>query len=151
MLMPTVPTGNQFPMTNQPSGPSSKSSARAKRRLLLVDDNAEGRRALGRLLELHGFEVIAVATGGAAIEALRQTGSFEVILTDLLLPDADGREIAKLARSLMPKAAIVMITGWDFGNELRENPGTDVDLVFLKPLNVSDLVSKVNQLRPAEA
>lgn len=151
MNTPALLAGNTVPMTNPPSGTNPRSSTRAKRRLLLVDDNAEGRRALARLLELYGFDVVSVATGAAAIEAMHQTPDFEVLLTDLLLPDTDGQELAKLARTMMPQTAVVLITGWDFGSDLRDNPGEEVDLVFLKPLNVNELISELNHLRPAEA
>ena len=129
--------------------PIPKPIPRAKRRLLLVDDNSEGRRALARLLELYGFEVTSAADGATAIEAMRSTPPPDVVLTDLILPDIDGREIAKLARGLAPAPAVVMITGWDFGSDLRDEPGPEVDLVFLKPLNVGELVAKLNEVRPA--
>ena len=58
-------------MTDSPLGSGSPSPSRPRRRLLLVDDNAEGRRALARLLELYGFEVTAVGDGASALAALR--------------------------------------------------------------------------------
>ena len=140
---PRMPEQTLGPMTPMPT-------PRAKRRLLLVDDNAEGRRALARLLELYGFEVTAVADGASALAALGDSPPPDVVLTDLILPDIDGREIARIARDLVPTPAVVMITGWDFGSDLIDHPGPGVDLVFLKPLNVGDLVAKLNEVRPAE-
>ena len=119
--------------------------------MLLVDDSLDGRRAMARLLELYGFEVVAAGTGAEALAAMRSLAPFDVVLTDLLLPDIDGHEVARQARRLDPSPTIVMFTGWDFGDDLREHPGDDVDLVLLKPLNIAELVAKVNALRPADA
>ena len=128
---------------------NSKSPNRPRKRLLLVDDNLEGRRALARLLELYGFEVTAVGDGSSAIEALRCIPPPEFVLTDLLLPDLDGREVARQARELRPVPTIALITGWDLGAEGLNTQDAGVDLLFLKPVNVGELVAKLNELRPA--
>ena len=124
-----------------------KSTTRPLKRLLLVDDNAEGRRALARLLELYGYDVTAVGDGAAAVEALRTYPPPDIVLTDLFLPDADGRDIARQARSLSPSPTVVLITGWDFEGEGMTSQAAGVDLMFLKPLNVGELVSKVNEFQ----
>ena len=116
---------------------------RPRRRLLLVDDNAEGRRALARLLEFYHFDVTTAADGASALQALHQSPPPEVVLTDLLLPDIDGREIARQANTISPKPTVVMITGWDFGSDPPDQATWGVDHVFLKPLNVADLVAKL--------
>jgi CheY-like chemotaxis protein len=136
-----------MPDPAQSSNP--KSPNRPRKRLLLVDDNLEGRRALARLLELYGFEVTAVGDGSSAIEALHRSPPPEFVLTDLLLPDLDGREVARQARELRPVPTIAMITGWDLGAEGLSSQDAGVDLLFLKPLNVGELVAKLNEQRPA--
>ena len=123
-----------------------KPTSRPRRRLLLVDDNAEGRRALARLLELYGYEVTAVADGASALEILRRTPPPDVLLTDLFLPDLDGRDIARQSRVIAPATTIVMITGWDFGTDAPSCEDAGVDLLFLKPVNVTELVTKLKEL-----
>ena len=127
--------------------PGLKPQPRPRRRLLLVDDNAEGRRALARLLELYGYDVTAVADGASALEALRHGPPPEVLLTDLVLPDLDGRDIARQARQIAPATTIVMITGWDFGADVPSREDAGVDFLFLKPVNVADLVTKLKEFR----
>src|SRR4051812_9247417 len=109
MLTPVRTAGTRPTMPESRPGPATK----PRRRLLLVDDNAEGRRALGRLLEIYGYEVTTAGDGTTAIQALHQTPSPEIVLTDLLLPDVDGREIARQAQALVPRPIVIMITGWD--------------------------------------
>lgn len=112
----------------------------AAHRLLIVDDSAEGRRGLARLLELHGFEVRAVADGTEALEALRESPPPDAVLTDLMLPDLDGREVARAAGALEPRPFIGLITGWSLAEEDPELARLGVDRVFLKPLDVRGLV-----------
>jgi two-component system OmpR family response regulator len=115
---------------------------------LLVDDNAEGRRALARLLEMYGFEVTSAGDGNSAVEALHRSPAPEVVLTDLLLPDIDGREIARQAHALSPRPIVIMITGWDFGPDLPDGHQWGVDHIFLKPLNVAELVAALETMLP---
>jgi CheY-like chemotaxis protein len=128
-----------------------KPTSRPRRRLLLVDDNAEGRRALARLLELYGYEVTAVAEGTSALEILRRSPPPDVLLTDLFLPDLDGRDIAREARRIAPSTTIVMITGWDFGADVPSREDAGVDFLFLKPVNVGELVTKLKEFRDEQA
>ncbi len=125
---------------------TTKPTSRPRRRLLLVDDNAEGRRALARLLELYGYDVTAVADGTSALEVLNRTPPPDVLLTDLFLPDLDGRDIARQSRVIAPGTRIVMITGWDFGTDVPSCNDAGVDMLFLKPVSVTELVTKLKEL-----
>jgi len=126
-----------------PGTTSKPQPVRPRRRILLVDDNAEGRRALARLLEFYNFDVTTAADGTSALKAMHESPPPDVVLTDLLLPDIDGREVARQANTISPKPTVVMITGWDFGSEVPDKAGWGVDYVFLKPLNVSELVAQL--------
>ncbi len=133
--------GGRPTMPEPAIGPPSPRSSPDRRRVLLVDDNAEGRRALARLLELHDFEVTAAADGTSALAALQDVPPPEIVVTDLFLPDIDGREIARAAHDLVPQPVVVMITGWDFGRDMPDREAWGIDHLFLKPLNVTDLVT----------
>ena len=86
--------------------------------------------------------------GTSALEALRQAPPPDFVLTDLLLPDLDGREVAREARGSSPAPTIALITGW-VG---RPRPGRErawgVDYVFLKPLNVRELLELLDAHAP---
>jgi CheY-like chemotaxis protein len=110
-------------------------------RLLVVDDNAEGRQALERVLTLQGYHVTGAADGTSALAALEAGSPFDAVLVDLLLPDMDGLEIAKAASSLDPRPRIALITGWSFEANLSHLESCRIDQVFHKPVSVVDLVA----------
>lgn len=120
------------------------------RRVLLVDDNEEGRTALARLLEYYGFEVRSVGDGASALDALKTEPPPDVLLTDLLLPDLDGREIARAALDLEPPPVIALITGWSFDDEEPDPGRWGIQYVFHKPLNARDLVEVLRNAEPAQ-
>jgi len=108
-----------------------------------VDDHEIGRKSLARLLTLVGFDVTDVNDGRSAFEALRGAGEFEYVLTDVRLPDVDGREVVRAARRLVPTPRIALITGWDVDPEESERLG--IEWVFFKPLDIQDMVARLRQ------
>ena len=71
-------------------------------RVLLVEDAADVREVMKRLLEIEGAEVVATETGREAIDLARQ-GSFAVLLTDLGLPDVPGDVVIRNAKAHLPR------------------------------------------------
>ena len=86
--------------------------------MLLVDDNSDFRQVARRLLERHGFEVVAEAdTGVAGIERAQEHRP-DLVLLDVQLPDVDGFEVAeRLSRLGLPVAVILTssLDDSDFG------------------------------------
>src|SRR5256714_678796 len=84
----------------------SRSRMRLGRRLLILDDDTELVDAVARHLERHGYSptrTYMVAEAAAAIDqSVRDALPFQAIVTDLQLPDGDGRAIVRLARERLP-------------------------------------------------
>jgi two-component system, OmpR family, response regulator VicR len=77
--------------------------------ILLIDDEFDSRCALGLLLELHGFEVTAAASGEEALELLRSR-RFDLILTDWMMPFMSGQElISRLRAEKIAEGAPVLV------------------------------------------
>jgi CheY-like chemotaxis protein len=115
-------------------------------RVLLVDDSPEGRRSLARLLELSGFEVRSCPDLASALEALRSGPPPDVLLTDLFLPDGDGREAAEVAAALEPRPFIALITGWTLSDDDEGPSAGAIDRVFLKPVDIRSLVQSLREV-----
>jgi CheY-like chemotaxis protein len=116
-------------------------------RVLIVDDNAPSRRALARVLESAGYEIREAATGAKALEALAQDPPADFVLTDLVLPDLDGREVARAASQLPNGPFVALITGWSLEADLERLSRWGVDHVFLKPLQAAEILAKFEAVR----
>jgi DNA-binding response OmpR family regulator len=114
-------------------------------RILLVEDNHAASRGLARLLEAWGFEVTVTQDGTAALHALDVPPPPDFVLTDLLLPDFDGREIARHAHRLEPKPRIVLITGWDIDPDHDEYRSCGIDWIFTKPVDTTGLLTRLRE------
>jgi CheY-like chemotaxis protein len=122
-----------------------------QRRVLLVEDNEAACRGLAKLLEAHGYEVETVQDGSSALEALAAGPPPDYLLTDMSLPDLDGREVARQARQLVPAPWVVLITGWDLNPDPDERATWGVDRVLSKPVDFKELLTVLHdepQRRP---
>lgn len=80
------------------------------KRVLIVDDDAEMRDAVARILRGAGYAVELAADGDQAI-AVQRTRPAEVLITDVFMPSRDGLETIQLFRSEYPDVAIIAMTG----------------------------------------
>ena len=79
-------------------------------RVLVADDEIELMNALVEALKAHGYQATGVTSGQAALEAL-QTGDFDLLLTDLMMPGMDGIALLKASLAIDPHLVGVMMTG----------------------------------------
>ncbi len=80
-------------------------------RVLVVDDEANIRSALVRILEKKGYAVACAESGPAALELL-EAEEFQVVLTDLRLPGLSGLELLRLARQRQPSPEVIVMTAY---------------------------------------
>ncbi len=119
---------------------SAETTQRSSLRSLIVDDEPNLVYVLTRILENLGHSVTAVLSGSEALAVLSANpNSFDIMFTDLSIPDMVGWEIARAARQLQPDLAIVLVTGW--GADLDQQMVADyqIDLVINKPYRVRDI------------
>ena len=87
--------------------------------ILLVDDEPSARATMALLLKKRGHRVSEAADVAAALKALAD-GAFEVIVTDLRMPDGDGLEVLRAAKAHCPDADVILLTayaGWESAKE----------------------------------
>lgn len=80
------------------------------RNLLLADDDADLRYALRRILERAGFVVSEAENGDQALHAL-EGATFDLLITDLIMPTREGLETIQACRRLHPELPIIAISG----------------------------------------
>ncbi|UCE35371.1 MAG: sigma-54-dependent Fis family transcriptional regulator [Deltaproteobacteria bacterium] len=79
-------------------------------RVLIVDDDPVILEVIGDILKKNGYEVVAAPNGAAGIRELERK-YFDLVLTDLVMPDVDGMEVLNHVVSTSPKAICVILTG----------------------------------------
>jgi two-component system cell cycle response regulator CpdR len=114
-------------------------------RILLVEDNDAASQALARLLAAWGFEVTVTHDGAGALGVLDSQPPPDFVLTDLLLPDTDGREIARHAHRLEPTPKVALITGWDIDPVHEDFQSWGIDWVFTKPVDAASLQARLRE------
>jgi two-component system cell cycle response regulator CpdR len=80
-------------------------------RILLAEDDQVMREYLARALERSGYQVAAVDRGTEAIPLL-ESESFDLLLTDIVMPEMDGIELAQRAQEIAPDMRVMFITGF---------------------------------------
>lgn len=123
----------------------------ARKKILIVDDDAALRRALAEQLHLHEeFAARAAETGRAALEAVRAE-RFDLVLLDVGLPDIDGREVCKLMRRSGVAIPIVMLTGADSEADIILGLDSGANDYVAKPFRLGALLARIRaQLRQHE-
>src|SRR5262245_58645053 len=91
--------------------PAAVPMTQLSRKILLAEDDNDMRRFLVKALENAGYEVIDYDNGMSAYRRLREE-PFELLLTDIVMPEMDGIELARRAAELDPDIKIMFITGF---------------------------------------
>lgn len=118
-------------------------------RILLAEDDDSMRVYLARALERSGYEVVAVSTGTEAVPHIR-SDRFDLLLTDIVMPEMDGIELAQHAASVAPDMRIMFITGFA-AVTLRAGKAVPQAKVLSKPFHLRDLVLEVERMFSSES
>jgi two-component system, cell cycle response regulator CpdR len=113
-------------------------------RILLAEDDAAMRQYLERALEKSGYQVVSVDRGTAAIPHLEE-GGFDLLLTDIVMPEMDGIELAQKAAAIAPDIRVMFITGFS-AVSLRAGQAVPNSRVLSKPFHLRDLVLEVDRI-----
>jgi signal transduction histidine kinase/CheY-like chemotaxis protein len=146
MELPLIAAAPALPATAVRTEPGARAPRRARRSLLLVDDDASVRASLGRLLSVdYGVTVAATADEGIA---LARTGRFDVVLCDVMMPDGGAERLAGALDRDAPAAArrLVFLTGGASTPAARAFLADERRPLLAKPLDVLELASVVERL-----
>ena len=118
------------------------------RKILLAEDDNDMRRFLEKALDKAGYIVVSFDNGASAYDRLREE-PFSLLLTDIVMPEMDGIELARRATEIDPDLKVMFITGFA-AVALRADSEAPKDAkVLSKPFHLRDLVNEVERMLEA--
>ncbi|HEV3382452.1 MAG TPA: ATP-binding protein [Trebonia sp.] len=131
-----VPARRLAPVIQEPRGET----------VLLVEDGTELREVTERTLTSAGYQVIATASGPDAVEITRQhEGPVHLLITDTVLPDMLGAEVAERLRVIKPGAAVLYMSGYAWPVLASQGRLAPDAILLEKPFSAADLLDKAGQ------
>ena len=142
IYFPRVDAGRETAASDRPSS----AHPRGVETILLVEDEAHVRRAVRRLLEARGYAVLEVDGAASALEVLEHQGdSVHLVLTDLVMPDMDGRTLADRLRAERPDIRVVFMSGYTDHPALKGATLGPTEAFLQKPFTPDEMVSAVRR------
>jgi two-component system cell cycle response regulator CpdR len=117
-------------------------------KIILAEDDDDMRRFLVKALEKAGHHVTAFGEGASAFEEIKQA-TFDLLLTDIVMPEMDGIELARRAADLDPHLKIMFITGFAAVALHPDSKAPKDAKVLSKPFHLRDLVNEVEKMLQA--
>jgi signal transduction histidine kinase len=134
-----------------PEAPREQESGKpAPASILVLEDEEQIRSMLVDALAEAGYRVESASDGLTGL-AHFQGGQFDIVLTDLSLPECSGLDVARSVKGLRPGTPVVLITGWGHLLDPLRLRESGVDLMLVKPFRLERVVSVIAdalRLRP---
>jgi two-component system cell cycle response regulator CpdR len=123
-------------------------NARSVQRILLAEDDDDMRRFLVAALSKAGYDVVSFGNGLDAYERMKEE-PFSLLLTDIVMPEMDGIELARKASELDPDLKIMFITGFAAVALSPDNQAPKDAKILSKPFHLRDLVDEIDRMLAA--
>ncbi|MGC2774534.1 MAG: response regulator [Bradyrhizobium sp.] len=113
-------------------------------RVLIADDEESMRTLVARAIAMDGHETVTAQDGAEALEILtRESGAFDLLLSDIQMPIMDGIALALAAARDFPDLTILLMTGFAHQRERASNLSAIAHDVITKPFSVADIRTAV--------
>jgi len=114
--------------------------------VLVVDDSATDRKIINRLLSSTGWiDSNEVTSGKDALKVIDKVDP-DIVITDIMMPEMDGYEVAKSLREKGYEKPIIAISGRSEISERKKISAAGIDAFMLKPLNLQTMLDKIDEL-----
>lgn len=121
----------------------------SRKRVLLVEDDDIVRMLTAEILEEFGYSVEACSDASSALAFLRQGETVDLLMSDVGLPDLDGRELVQAAREIRPDLPVLFASGYDEQGMLDEvrqrHPQAGTESI-VKPFDLGLLEERLSRL-----
>jgi PAS domain S-box-containing protein len=140
IYLPLVTTTGEVP-ASAPAGAAALPAGDG-RTVLVVEDETALRRVITRILTNGGYHVVSAGTGPEAIQQFHRHGA-DIVLTDVIMPEMSGTQLAELLQNEQPDLPVVYMSGYSNGL-LGTTHVLDDDIAFLeKPFTATQLLTKI--------
>ena len=113
--------------------------------ILVVEDNADMRELFCTVLSDSGYQCFPAADGQQALSIMDQA-YIDLIVADIMMPGMDGYELTRAIRAAKMEIPILMVTAKDQFDDMRTGFRAGADDYMVKPINVKELVLRVEAL-----
>jgi CheY-like chemotaxis protein len=143
---PEQPSRSLFSALKSRAFGAARQAAGGPWKVLVVDDEEPVRRFVERVLQQGNYETMLAADGAEAVKVAAENGPFDILVTDLMMPQMTGDELARRLRQHDPKLKVLYLTG--FSDSLfKEKATLWQDEAYLdKPCSVAGLLQAVSLL-----
>ncbi len=128
-------------------GPASRDELRGGETVLVVEDDDAVRELTTTILRGHGYNVLDAGNGQEACRVAKaHTGRIHLLLTDVVMPGMNGKELSKLLLDLYPQLKVLLMSGYA-ENVIARRGVLDSEVAFIqKPFTSNGLAAKIRQL-----
>lgn len=113
--------------------------------VLIAEDNADMRELFATVLTEHGYRCITAADGQKALDIMDKE-YIDLVVADIMMPNTDGYELTRAIRSSTSDIPILIVTAKDSFEDIKMGFRTGGDDYMIKPINVNELVLRVEAL-----
>jgi CheY-like chemotaxis protein len=111
--------------------------------VMVVDDEPEVLDVLSSIMSRAGHSTVKASSGVAALDLLDSGAAVDVLLTDVMMPELNGFNLARIARMRRPSLKVLFLTGfYDLALTLRD-PLSEIGKLLQKPILPSELTKAV--------
>jgi len=121
------------------------------RRVLVADDEPKIRKVIAAVLRARGCEVEVCPSGGAACEAIErvsrgEAAPFDLVISDIRMPDRNGYEVFATARKVMPNTKVTLMTGFGYDphHSVVRASQQGLEGVLFKPFDIQQLLDQIH-------
>lgn len=120
--------------------------ARGSERILVVEDDDRVRDAVTEILSELGYQLRSASDGKAALDIIQRGAPFDLILSDVVMPNMNGPALAKAARAIVPEVPILFMTGYE-ANTILKNGEVDKSIELInKPFRQDQLARRIRSI-----
>ncbi len=131
--------------TERETKPTPTVSSRGKETILVVDDEAALLELTVEILRMEDYQVIPASSGQQALDVLKNT-PVDLLLSDIIMPEMDGYQLAATVQAQYPKVKIQLASGFTDDRHAENFSAELTDNILQKPFNIKDVLRKVRLL-----